>query len=67
MTWLSFFIGYCVGMMVALLIMRKVFNEQRYEMPFIGCLDNQDIKDGMIDKSVEKEMKQLQELRKDKE
>ncbi|ETT88871.1 MULTISPECIES: hypothetical protein [Bacillus] len=67
MTWLSFFIGYCVGMMVALFIMRKAFNEQKYEIPMIGCFENQDITAGLIDKSVEKEMRQLREVMKDKE
>ncbi|KMP32214.1 hypothetical protein TU52_18820 [Bacillus cereus] len=66
MTWLSFFIGYCVGMMVALLIIRNAFNEQKYEIPIIGCIENQDITDGLIDKSVEKEIRQLQEVMKDK-
>ncbi|WP_176523449.1 hypothetical protein [Bacillus mycoides] len=55
MTWLSFFLGYCVGMTICLLIMiqfikAKEENELHYD----------------IDKSVEKEMEQLKALRDDK-
>ncbi|MGI8363084.1 hypothetical protein BTGOE4_10260 [Bacillus thuringiensis] len=55
MTWLSFFIGYCVGMTICLLIMIqfiKVKEENKFGYD--------------IDDSVHKEMEQLKAIRKDK-
>lgn len=54
MTWLIFFIGYSVGMMLTILIMKSL----------IEAKEVQELDD--IDKSVLNEMKQLQELREDK-
>ncbi|MED1056932.1 hypothetical protein [Bacillus mycoides] len=54
MTWLSFFIGYSTGMMVALFIMKAC----------IEAKEVQEISD--IDKSVLKEMEQLKAIRENK-
>ncbi|WP_199777145.1 hypothetical protein [Bacillus mycoides] len=54
MTWLSFFIGYSVGMMLTVLIMKSLIEAKE-----VHELDD-------IDKSVLNEMEQLKALRDDK-
>ncbi|MBJ8063412.1 hypothetical protein [Bacillus cereus group sp. N15] len=55
MTWLSFFIGYSTGMMVALLIMKS-------------CIEAKEVNEmSDIDESVLKEMEQLKAIKEHKE
>ena len=55
MTWLSFFIGYSTGMMIALCIMK-------------ACMEAKEVHEvSDIDKLVLKEMEQLQAIRENKE